>query len=78
MVAVNDVIREIDALLQNQARQNSVGVHLQLKENVPCIVGDRVQLQQVMMNLMLNAMEAMNDAGGELVVKSELTTRGTY
>jgi len=76
VVAVNDVIREIDALLQNQARQNSVSVHLQLKENVPCIVGDRVQLQQVVMNLILNAIEAMNDGGGELVVKSELTDAG--
>jgi PAS domain S-box-containing protein len=76
VVVVNDVIREIDALLQNQARQHSVGVHLQLKENVPCIAGDRVQLQQVVMNLMLNAIEAMNDAGGELVVKSELTDAG--
>jgi signal transduction histidine kinase len=76
VVVVNDVIREIDALLQNQARQYSVGVHLRLKENVPCVVGDRVQLQQVVMNLMLNAIEAMNDAGGELVVKSELTDAG--
>jgi PAS domain S-box-containing protein len=76
VVVVNDVIREIDALLQNQARQYSVGVHLQLKENVSCVVGDRVQLQQVVMNLMLNAIEAMNDAGGELVVKSELTDAG--
>ena len=75
-VVVNDFIREIDALLQNQARQYSVGVHLQLNENVPCVVGDRVQLQQVVMNLMLNAIEAMNDAGGELVVKSELTDAG--
>jgi PAS domain S-box-containing protein len=76
VVVVNDVIREIHALLQNQARHYSVGVHLQLKENVPCVVGDRVQLQQVVMNLMLNAIEAMSDAGGELVVKSELTDAG--
>jgi len=76
VVVVNDVIREIGALLQNQARQYSVGVHLQLKENAPCVVGDRVQLQQVLMNLMLNAIEAMNEAGGELVVKSELTDAG--
>src|SRR5260370_14949984 len=76
VVVVNDVIREIDALLQNQARQYSVGVHLQLKENAPCVMGDRVQLQQVVMNLMLNAIESMNDAGGELGVKSELTDAG--
>src|SRR6266481_189980 len=76
VVVVNDVIREIDALLQNQARQYSVAVHLQLEENVPCVVGDRVQLQQVVMNLMLNAIEAMNDAGGDLVVRSELTDTG--
>jgi len=39
---------------------------------LPKIMADRVQLQQVFMNLMLNAIEAMRDAGGELTVKSQL------
>src|SRR5260370_39787208 len=39
-------------------------------------MGDRVQLQQVVMTLMLNAIEAMNDAGAELVVKSKITDTG--
>ena len=43
-----------------------------LSAEVPKIMVDRVQLQQVFMNLMLNAIEAMKDSGGELTVKSQL------
>ena len=44
----------------------------ELANGFPKIVADRVQLQQVLMNLMLNAIEAMKDSGGELTVKSQL------
>ena len=73
LVDVSEIIREIAALLKNQLKQYSVIVDLQLAANVPRIMGDRVQLQQVVMNLMLNAIEATHNTGGELVVKSELT-----
>jgi signal transduction histidine kinase len=76
LVDANKIIREIAALLKNQLKQHSVIVDLQLAANVPQIMGDRVQLQQVVMNLMLNAIEATNKTGGELVVKSELTDKG--
>ena len=76
LVDANKIIREIAALVKNQLKQYSVTLDLRLAANLPQIIGDRVQLQQVVMNLMLNAMEAMNNTGGELVVKSELTGKG--
>ena len=45
---------------------------VELAADLPKIMGDRVQLQQVFMNLILNAIEAMKDSGGELTVKSQL------
>jgi PAS domain S-box-containing protein len=75
LVDANKIIREIAALLKNQLKQYSVIVDLQLAADLPQIMGDRVQLQQVVMNLMLNAIEATNNTGGELVVKSELTDK---
>src|SRR6201997_4718817 len=47
-------------------------IRTDLSAELPKIMVDRVQLQQVFMNLMLNAIEAMKDSGGELAVKSEL------
>src|SRR6266481_7715131 len=76
LVDVNQVVREIDAMLRNESRLSSVMTNLQLSESVPQVKGDRVQLQQVVMNLMLNAIEAMKDSGGELVVTSERTDGG--
>ena len=76
LVDVNQVVREIDAMLWNESRLSSVMTNLQLSESVPQVKGDRVQLQQVVMNLMLNAIEAMKDSGGELVVTSERTDSG--
>jgi PAS domain S-box-containing protein len=76
LVDVNQVVLEIDAMLRNESRLSSVMTNLQLSASVPQVTGDRVQLQQVVMNLMLNAIEAMKDSGGELVVTSERTDGG--
>jgi PAS domain S-box-containing protein len=76
LVDVNQVVREIDAMLRNESRVSSVMTNLQLSDSVPQVKGDRVQLQQVVMNLMLNAIEAMKDSGGELVVTSARTDGG--
>jgi len=70
-VDVNELIREISLLLKNDIRRNSVTVRLELAENLPEIAGDRVQLEQVLMNLMLNAIEAMPDAKGDLTITSQ-------
>jgi PAS domain S-box-containing protein len=69
-VDVNEVIRDIVVLLQNEARRRSVVVHTELAEDLPTVMGDRVQLQQVLMNLMLNGIESMRDAPGELRITS--------
>jgi signal transduction histidine kinase len=72
-VDVNDVIREMIALLEDEATRFSVSIRAELMENPSKVSADRVQLKQVLMNLMINGMEAMNDEGGEreLVIKSE-------
>ena len=75
-VDVNEVIRDIVVLLQNEARQRSVSVHLDLAENLPRVMGDHVQLQQVVMNLMLNGIEAIREAPGELAITSQMTEYG--
>jgi PAS domain S-box-containing protein len=75
-VEVNELIREVALLLHNDMRRNSVTVHLELAENLPEVTGDRVQLEQVLMNLMLNAIEAMRDAGGDLTITSQPTDDG--
>jgi PAS domain S-box-containing protein len=64
-VEINDAILEIVALTRTEAANNSVSVQTQLAEGLPRVQGDRVQLQQVLLNLIINAIEAMRDAGEE-------------
>jgi PAS domain S-box-containing protein len=64
-VAINDAILEVVALTRTQAANNSVSVQTQLAQDLPRIQGDRVQLQQVLLNFVINAIEAMRDVGEE-------------
>lgn len=57
---INDAIREVITLADGEARRNSVAVRTELAEDLPPIVGDRVQLQQVILNLVMNGIEAMS------------------
>jgi PAS domain S-box-containing protein len=72
-VDVNEVIREMGVLLRGEAIRYSILVTTELETDIPRVMADRVQLQQVLMNLMLNGIEAMKDADGarELVIKSQ-------
>jgi signal transduction histidine kinase len=63
-------------MLHNQASRYSVTMRTELAEKLPNLVADRVQLQQVLMNLMLNGIEAMRDTTGELSIKSQLAEGG--
>jgi PAS domain S-box-containing protein len=72
LVDVNGIIQELLTLLKGEAYRFSVAIRTDLSTELPKIMADRVQLQQVFMNLILNAIEAMKDSGGELTVKSEL------
>jgi PAS domain S-box-containing protein len=64
-VEINDAILEVIALTRTEAANNSVSVRTQLAEGSPRVQGDRVQLQQVLLNLIINAIEAMRDVGEE-------------
>jgi PAS domain S-box-containing protein len=65
VLAINDAILEVIALTRTEAANNSVSVRTQLAEALPRVQGDRVQLQQVLINLIINAIEAMRDVGEE-------------
>jgi signal transduction histidine kinase len=67
---INDIIREMTPLLRHEADRHSVTIRTELDSTLPIITADRVQLQQVLLNLMLNGIEAMKGTGGELIVTS--------
>ena len=73
LVDVNEVIREMIVLLRSEATRYSIFVRTDLTADLPQIMGDRVQLQQVVMNLILNSFDAMKDVDGtrELTIKSQ-------
>ena len=75
-VDVNAVIRDMAVLLQQEAAASSVSIRTELADGLPEVPADRVQLQQVCMNLMLNAIEAMKDTGGDLTIRSEMREPG--
>jgi C4-dicarboxylate-specific signal transduction histidine kinase len=64
-VEINDAILEVIALTRTEAANNSVSVRTQLAEGLPRVQGDRVQLQQVLLNVIINAIEAMREVGEE-------------
>jgi PAS domain S-box-containing protein len=74
LVDVNEVIREMIVLLQGEAERHSILVTADLSEDIPQLMGDRVQLQQVMMNLIVNSIDAMKNLAGtrELAMVSDL------
>jgi len=78
LVDVNEIIREMIVLLRGEATRYSISFRTELAADLPQIMGDRVQLQQVFMNLMVNGIDAMRDmnAGGELTIKSRQVENG--
>ena len=76
LVAINEVVGEMAGMMGGEARGHGVSIHTDLKGDLPMTVADRVQLQQVLMNLMLNGIEAMKNTGGVLTVKSQLGEDG--
>jgi PAS domain S-box-containing protein len=75
-VDVKGTVREMSALLRTEAARYSVTIRPEFEADPPQILADRVQLQQVLMNLMLNAIEAMKDTGGELTIRSQVSAEG--
>ena len=60
-VDINEFIREMIDMLRDEANRHSVTMRTDLTEGLPRVIADRVQLQQVLMNLALNGIEAMHD-----------------
>jgi signal transduction histidine kinase len=73
LVDVNDVIREMIILLRGETARYNILVGMNLAADLPQVMADRVQLQQVFMNLMMNAIDAMKNVDGtrELDIKSQ-------
>src|SRR5882762_4664159 len=76
LVDANEIIREMLVLLRGEANRYSISMRTELAPDLSKITADRVQLQQVFMNLMLNAIEAMKDTAGDLTIKTELGQGG--
>jgi PAS domain S-box-containing protein len=69
VVEVSEMVRETFVLLHDQLDPQSIKIVALFAADAPKVMADRIQLQQVFMNLMLNAIEAMKDTGGELTIR---------
>jgi PAS domain S-box-containing protein len=76
LIDLNEIIRQMVVLLHDAANRHSVSIRTDLDAALPTTTADRVQLQQVLMNLMLNGIEAMKDESGELSITSKRTEDG--
>jgi len=72
IIDVKEIVEEMTGLLRGEADRHAITIHSELEADSPNILVNPVQLQQVFMNLMLNAIEAMKDTGGDLVIKSQV------
>ncbi|WP_263355401.1 sensor histidine kinase [Acidicapsa acidisoli] len=72
-VDLNEIIREMVLLLHSEAIQYDILIRTELAADLPPVMGDRVQLQQVLMNLMMNSFDAMRDVNGtrKLIIQSQ-------
>jgi signal transduction histidine kinase/CheY-like chemotaxis protein len=69
-VDLNEILREMTVLLGGTADRHAISIRTELDPGLPRTTADRIQLQQVLMNLMLNGIEAMRETGGELTIAS--------
>jgi PAS domain S-box-containing protein len=78
LVDVNELIREMIVLLRSEAARYSISIRSDLAEDLPRVMADRIQLQQVLMNLVLNGIDAMKDlaAARELTIRSQRVKDG--
>jgi PAS domain S-box-containing protein len=76
IIDVKEIIEEMTVLLRGEADRHAITIYSELETNTPNILVNPVQLQQVFMNLMLNAIEAMKDTGGDLTIRSRVDSEG--
>jgi PAS domain S-box-containing protein len=75
-IQLNEIVREMTVLLSETANRGSISLRTALDPGLPATTADRVLLQQVLMNLMINGIEAMRGTGGELTVTSKRNDDG--
>lgn len=77
-VDINEVVREMISLMRSEAGRRGISIHTELASALPNVNADRVQLQQVLMNLMLNGIEAIDEGtvAGNLTIKSQRNADG--
>jgi signal transduction histidine kinase len=76
---LNAAIREVIAIINEELKKNQISLITELAPDLPLVIADRIQLQQVMLNLILNSNEAMSSPGWqtrELLLRSEQTGPG--
>jgi len=73
LIDLNEIIREMVVLLRDMAHRDSISIRSEFDPALPAMNADRVQLQQVLMNLMLNGIEAMKESG-ELMAPFDAST----
>jgi PAS domain S-box-containing protein len=78
LVSINEIIREMNVHLHGEATRFLISLRTELTADLPQVMGDRVQLQQVMMNLMMNGIDAMANVEGvrELTIHSQRAENG--
>ena len=76
LIDLNEIIRHMIALLRDAADRNSISIRTELDPKLAMTTADRVQLQQVLMNLMLNGIEAMKGGSGALTITSKRSDDG--
>jgi len=76
LVDINEVVGEMLLLLRSDATRRSISLRTELSPRLPQTMADRVQVQQVLMNLMLNGIEAMKNVAGELTIRSQKIENG--
>ena len=81
-VDINEAVREVVELTRGEALKNGVSVNTEFAKGLPIITGDRVQLQQVVLNLILNALQAMGAVGEDarrvLITTSQIELNDLY
>jgi signal transduction histidine kinase len=75
-VDLKEIIGEMTGLLRAEADRHSITIDSELDAHIPKFSANRVQLQQILLNLMLNAIEAMKDTGGELTIRARADEDG--
>jgi signal transduction histidine kinase len=73
-LGINDVIQEVIAITRGEVQKGGATLHTHLSANLPLVTGDRVQLQQLMLNLIMNAVEAMSevqDRSREIIISTQ-------